>query len=290
MSFILIKGTFHVKGYSPDGDSIRFQAYKPANWQRLSGPAVELNARGHAQLRIEAIDALETHFKGLHQPLKFARPAANFLLSSLGIHEVVWDETQSIVFNADDGTEGCILARSTEANRRPVAFVFAGDIEYDDGADVVLSKNMLRESLNYKIIAKGLAYPTYYNGLFSDLRSELTSAMNGAKADGKGFWPYDQSNAGFSVTDLKTLTDQYVIFPKLFRRIVEYMGNGGQIDGFKDYLAKGCEPLIKISQVHFTRLDAVVEVEENFVRLAEAPENLVFLDKVLCKKAANRFA
>jgi len=46
MSFTLIKGTFHVLGYSPDGDSIRFKAKDASLWKKLSGPAVELNARG----------------------------------------------------------------------------------------------------------------------------------------------------------------------------------------------------------------------------------------------------
>jgi hypothetical protein len=27
MPFVMIKGTFHIKGYSPDGDSIRFKAH-----------------------------------------------------------------------------------------------------------------------------------------------------------------------------------------------------------------------------------------------------------------------
>jgi hypothetical protein len=56
MSFTLIKGTFHVLGYSPDGDSIRFKAKDASLWKKLSGPTVEMNARGHAQLRIEAVD------------------------------------------------------------------------------------------------------------------------------------------------------------------------------------------------------------------------------------------
>ena len=72
MAFFLIKGTFHVKGYSPDGDSIRFRARNPDNWKKLSGPAAELNARGHAQLRVEGVDALETHYQGYHQPMKLA--------------------------------------------------------------------------------------------------------------------------------------------------------------------------------------------------------------------------
>ena len=41
---------------------------------------------------------------------------------------------------------------------------------------------------------------------------------------------------GFSVSDLGTLTDEVAILPKLFRRIMDYMGNGGKIDGFKDHL------------------------------------------------------
>jgi hypothetical protein len=28
----VVAGTFHVKGFQPDGDSIRFQANDPANW------------------------------------------------------------------------------------------------------------------------------------------------------------------------------------------------------------------------------------------------------------------
>jgi hypothetical protein len=117
MSFFLIKGTFHVKGYSPDGDSVRFRANNSANWKKLSGPAAELNARGHAQLRMEAVDALETHYEGYHQPLKQAKAAGRFLLSSLGINEVVWNENQGTVIKAQDGTKGYILARCTEKNR-----------------------------------------------------------------------------------------------------------------------------------------------------------------------------
>jgi len=285
MSFTLIKGTFHVKGYSPDGDSVRFLAKNSDNWKKLSGPAVGLNALQHAQLRIEAVDALETHYAGHHQPLKEAKAAGRFLLSALGIRDVVWDGPQSTVVSAKDGTEGYILARTTESNRRPVAFVFAGDTEEKDGKEVLLDAKMLKDSLNYKLVAKGLAYPTYYNGLFSDLRMTFTDAMIRAKSEGKGVWPSDRTNRGFSVSDLAALTENIVILPKLFRRIVDYMGAGGKIDGFKDHLMNNCDPLVRISEAHFTRLDAVVEVKGDEVKLTEPPENLIFVDKVLCKKS-----
>jgi hypothetical protein len=63
------------------------------------------------------------------------------------------------------------------------------------------------------------------------------------------------------------------------------MGEGGKIEGFKEHLQKSCEPLVRIQQVHFTRFDAIVETRGEKVRLAEAPENLIFMDRVLCKKS-----
>ena len=91
MPFITIKGTFHITGYSPDGDSIRFKANNEANWNSLAGPYVHLNAREHAQLRFEGIDTLETHYQGYHQPLKYANKATDFLLAELGIEDVLHD-------------------------------------------------------------------------------------------------------------------------------------------------------------------------------------------------------
>ena len=284
MSFTLIKGTFHAAGYSPDGDSIRFRALDSSLWKKLSGPAVQANARGHAQLRIEAVDALETHYMGFSQPLGAARTAGDFLLSFLGIEDVEWDENERTVVKARDGTEGYILARSTESNRRPVAFVFAGESDEKDGAEINLDRSILKGSLNYRLLSRGLAYPMYYNGLFSDLRSPLSRAVANARAEGKGLWPMDRTNKGFSVSSLKAITEEVAVLPKLFRRIISYMGEGGKIDGFKEQLQKGCEPLVRISEVHFTRLDAIVEMKGEKVRLSEPPENLIFMDKVLCKK------
>ena len=34
--FQIIKGKFHVKGYQPDGDSIRFEAENPAHWDAFA--------------------------------------------------------------------------------------------------------------------------------------------------------------------------------------------------------------------------------------------------------------
>lgn len=277
MPFVLIKGTFHVQGYAPDGDSLRFQADDPANWSKLNGPPVRLNARQHAQLRIEAIDTLETHFQNRHQPLAYADSATEFLLAQLLITNVVWNADHSQITQAQDGTRGYILSREVERNRRPVSFVFSGDPPEADGSDVFLTRDRLKSSINFLALEAGWAYPTYYEGLFFDLRNTLTSAVVGARAASRGVWADDKTNSGFAVTTLAELENNTVILPKLFRRIVEFMGNGGSISGFKHFLELDPDPLLIVSQGHFTNLDTIVDVTGDQVKMTELPENLVFI-------------
>ena len=191
MPLKIIHGTYHVVGYSPDGNSIRFLANDLDLFRSLSGPRpVKLNSRNHAQLRIEAIDSLETHYSAAggvyHQPLAAARTAANELMQFLGITDVQWDAAGQTVVSANDSAPGHILARSVEKNGRPVAFVFAGDPPVDDGSDVFFDTALLGRSYNHFALATGLAYATYYTGLFHDLREFLTTAADQARQAGSG--------------------------------------------------------------------------------------------------------
>ncbi len=74
MKYLLIKGSMHVVGYSPDGDSMMFKAANPAMWDGLENENKELftekltKENGAVQLRLEGIDALETHFGPMPLP------------------------------------------------------------------------------------------------------------------------------------------------------------------------------------------------------------------------------
>jgi endonuclease YncB( thermonuclease family) len=279
MPFVLIKGTFHVAGYSPDGDSIRFRADNPEHWRKLKGPLAKLNARSHAQLRLEGIDTLETHYEDVHQPLQFARAATQFLLDELGIRNVQLDPSGIRVVSAEDGTRGFIVAREVEKNRRPVAFAYAGDIDRQDGSDVFLDVDLLRRSLNHASLRAGLAYATFYQGLFPDLRDELTAAVSAARSAGRGLWPQDQTHSGFDVPNLNVLTEDVIILPKLFRRIVSYLQGGGSMDRFKAFLAMDPDPILILRTGHFTNLDTIVTVNGNRVSLDLLPEEVVFIPR-----------
>jgi len=85
-------------GAQPDGDSIRFTPDDPAQWDLITGTRVKRNASGAAQLRLDAIDALETHYgtPRTHQPLDLAHAAAAELLDWLGFSNVVRGQDETV--------------------------------------------------------------------------------------------------------------------------------------------------------------------------------------------------
>jgi endonuclease YncB( thermonuclease family) len=274
MPFHIIRGTFHVKGYSPDGDSIRFKADNKSHWGLLSGPPAKLNGHDHAQLRLEAIDTLETHFQNVHQPINFAKQALDHLLAQVGITGVQWNAQNTQVTQANDGTPGYIISREVEKNRRPVAFAFSGVPPESDGATVFLDAARVQQSANAEMLRSGLAYPTYYEGLFPDLRAVLSALVTAARQGNMGLWPQDKTNAGFVVTGLQSITQDHVILPKLFRRLVTYLEGGGSLINFRPSIAT--EQVLIISTAHATHFDTVVDVNGNTVKMTEIPENLMF--------------
>jgi endonuclease YncB( thermonuclease family) len=283
MPFILIKGTFHVAGGSPDGDSIHFNATDPSLFKQVQGHVGITN--GHAQLRVEGIDALETHWtapgKGggtFHQPHKWAAKARDRLIDFVGIRNVTWNAAGTRIASADDGTEGFILCRAADKFKRPVSFVYAGATDKGDGASVTLDLALLKKSYNHHALEEGLAYPTFYRGLFFDLRQELTRASHSARTAKKGLWPDDMTNAGFDATDVTAMQEQVVILPKLFRRIALELSQTGSATGFKKAMIASKEAVFDLVDQNFTHFDTFIDQPSGTVhiRLTRKPEELVF--------------
>lgn len=282
MPFILIKGTFHIVGYQPDGDSIRFRADNPELWKWFSKQRVELNEKQHAQLRIEGIDTLETHYEGrarLRQPLTYARAATNFLLGRLGIRKVTYTKAGLTVKSALDGTRGYIVANKAEGKGRPVSFVFAGDCAEADGVELALEPKRIEDSVNCRLARAGLAYPTYYSSLAADLRQQITDAVVAARAAAAGLWPKDKTLTGANVSTLWWVTSREIMLPKLFRRVVKHLDAGGDVAELTKYLAAHPDPVKDLTTGKWTRLDKLVAVEGKLARLTVAPENLAFREK-----------
>jgi hypothetical protein len=90
---------------------------------------------------------------------------------------------------------------------------------------------LLRKTANYRLIARGLAHPTFYLKLCPNLRGELTRQAQKARPD-TGLWADDVTQKGFSLASLAMLTANVVILTKLFRRLVDYLQLDPSLAGF----------------------------------------------------------
>jgi endonuclease YncB( thermonuclease family) len=283
MPMLCLAGTYRIVATEPDGDSIRFYPDDPAQWERVPGEhAVQTNATGGAQIRLDGIDALETHYSPrgsapLHQPLALAHQAADELLRWLGFRGVQRDG-EEVTAATPDRLPGFLLTRGADLYGRCVALAGRGDAPGRSGAQVNVNLTLLRRTANHRLVATGLAYPTFYLKLFPDLRRELAKQAQQARPK-TGVWALDRTQKGIEVKSLATLTDDAVILPKLFRRLVDYLtlnDDDPDLAGFPAYLAQREDRVFILSTGHYTGFDYVVEVKKQVVRLTTAPEDLVF--------------
>ena len=305
MPFTIIQGTFHLvnrtqngneSGFEPDGDSIHFKPFNASlldNLTQLQRP-YRLTNIGSVMLRFEGIDALELHYSpssggpSTHQPRPLGDSARDFITGLLGLNPVPYVQPRGIRVDPPvpkDATPGYILSRSLEVHGRPVSFVFAGAAPNADGSQVFLSRQKFKTSLNYKLVLNGHAYPLFYDTLFIDLRRALAEATDQARQGGVGVWASDRTTAGLSVTSQAQLEAGGVIYPKLFRRLTDYLAEtGGGLAGFNAWLAaKGervedTDPNSATFGNH-TGFDNMVRVQGNTVKMLRKPEHLVVISE-----------
>jgi hypothetical protein len=263
MSFVLIKGKFVPKAGVPDGDSVRFRANDLNLWKRLEGRPVEIGTgvetKGTVQLRLEGIDAIE---KAAIKPL--AVEAKQKLFDLIG-----FEPTRS------PEPTGYVLARMTDdKTQRPICFIFAGAAAQKDGADVFLNAPLLRQSVNYKQMLAGYAYPLYYNTLFAELRNTFNGALVKAKQARRGYWPTDATRKGVTISSSSQLETIAPIWPKLWRRLQEYFRTNTDLSGFVAFLAAKNERIDVLDVMEERGLQDLVKVKKNKVSLTQDPENL----------------
>jgi hypothetical protein len=286
---LLINGTYRVTGGAPSGDAVRFQPDDPQAFSTL-GPPVWTNASGGARVRLAGLDALELAYTpegsatSWHQPAELAAAGAAALVTALGFDEATRGPDGSVASSVPAATPGHLLAGGVDGCGRVIAFGFAGRRRgTPDLTRVQLDVVALRDSVNWMLLRQGVAYPVAHGGLVPDLRVELVAAAAHAAGRQRGVWPRDVTVTGFELAEREQVQDEFVVLPKLFRRLVDYLeleGPGSvDLSGFPAFLAARADRLITLPDGHVTHLGGVVEVDGQQVRLTVPPEQLVFLER-----------
>ena len=274
----IISGTYHVKGYSPDGDSIRFVADDKSNWNFFDWNKPNKKKQKKKQLRLEAIDALETHYEGFRQPGAFAIAALEELLGMLNIKIMNYNLSLTKIRAADDIKPGFIASSKLDMYDRPVAFLFDDSENLADGQELEANKLPVKKSINYKLTQQGLVYPTFYEGLDDDIMKMFRSCSMSARRRSKGIWAIDRT-MGFVLWDTRTIQEDVIILPKLFRRLVKFFINRSDMSEFKSYLKKNKDKLKIRNHQKIYSMHDIVSQNGQQISFTERPENIVFIPK-----------
>ncbi|TQS45967.1 lamin tail domain-containing protein [Cryptosporangium phraense] len=292
MSYTLLKGSFVIRysdlprqGPEPDGDTVKFLPDTPAlveTLPRTSGQGPDLNARG-ISVRLEAIDALETHFASTHQELGLAESARDALLALLGFTGVTFfaDQPNKVQSADQDSIRGHVLSNGIDANGRLIGFVFPGDTGSVDGAAIFLDDTQVDQSANARLLADGLVYPAFYASLPASLRLHLAETSRAARAANKPIWAESTADPDGSATipDLATL-ETLAIWPKVFRRLVPYFAAGfTDFDGLDAWLradpVNRDDELLLLATAERSNMHDVIKASGTQIQLTVWPEDFV---------------
>lgn len=286
---ILIEGNFSILGSAPDGDSIRFMPNDLTLWNQLRQP-VKFNQAGVTQLRLDAIDSLETHFQppksrigSQHQPPPYAEQAAIRLLDLLGFDSGTIQRDKDWCVTAADPAiaPGYILTHFADQYGRALALGFAGRSGKRDGSKVIMDKTWIQQSVNFQLLKEGLVYPIFYDNQLGQIRQFLATAVAQARSTKAGLWAVDATTAGFTLSGFKSLTQESVIFPKLFRRLIGYLSQHDEIDwvNLEAYLTVNSDRLFLAPEGTPTTMWDLLRIDGQTIRLTQPIENLLFMEK-----------
>jgi hypothetical protein len=281
MPNLVIRGTYHVKGREPDGDSIAFKADNALLWDQLvwkdarKKPTPARNKP--VQLRIEAIDALETHYEGYSQPKAIAKSATHQLMTAFGVKALTYNLNFTNIIQADDGMPGAIVTKGLDGYDRPIAFALLGDHGLADGTVLAsLGEDLVRRTVNHKLAAEGQVYPTFYKGMDATALAVISRAVADAIDLKRGIWTFDRS-PGFTFWEPRTIYEDVVILPKLFRRLVNFADSNDAMDQLAAWAARKTDKFTVISTGQsFTKFGDLLEIDRRDVGMKFDPLDVLF--------------
>lgn len=278
MAYTVIEGTYHVSGYAPDGDSIRFKAKNHSHWDNFTWKDAKKKKVKKKQIRIEAVDALETHYEGFHQPQSFGFGALAVLLKLLGIKKVVYTLSLTKIRKADDKIKGFIACAGIDTFSRPISYLFDESVNLQDGTKLDADQLPIKESVNYKLADMGFVYPTYYETTDSHIRSLITQAITSARGATRGLWALD-STPKFTLWNTSTIQEDIIILPKLFRRITSFFLHRSSYDELYEFLKSNKDPVYLIDEGKNCFLHDLIDIQDRVIKFSKKPEELIFIPK-----------
>ena len=305
MPYRVLKGELAVTGKSPDGDTVAFFIDKESigDWvypKPGGGRFPKFNKSFHANVRFEAIDALELHFTpkfvwpviNSHQPLELARAARNRMLSLCGfdLEQVEIDENEKLTDRADQRIPAVVAYNGIDPFGRLIGFVFHPDdappLSNDSKHEQYLEVEQVLKSINATLLAEGYAVPTFYSGLYPPIRNALAQLAIDARnaTPPLGVWKDYVSEIVLPRKPDICAIEEIVLMPKVYRRLAENIARNGAMSRLSEFLWDKGDDLIDIRDVRATGFGSFLKARKEGpdsdpvyrLTLSRKPEELIF--------------
>lgn len=235
--FLTLKGIFVVRQrHQPDGDTIHFAASSHFSQGPVKSEVpVSTTGKKTVAVRFQSIDAPEKE-----QPLGAAsRDAA---LKHIGI------KPSNIGLGDDDFTAngptikvtGWLATHGLDNHKRQLGYVFASNPGFTHGA-IVSAESILSaimKSTNYHLVAKGWAFPAFYENTDETHAAMFQQAASKARSVGSGVWKIDRTTTGFAPTKIALGKGGTLVYPKFFRRVDKWPSPKPSSSAFIKWLKK----------------------------------------------------
>lgn len=304
MAYRIVSGFLSVEGRSPDGDTVAFYLNEEnlGDWvwtKTKTGRFPSFNKSFQTNVRFEGIDALELHYRDRlawpavdsHQKKSLALDARNRMLDLCGFDRSAFTESANHTLRdpSNQLIPATVAYNDVDPFGRLIGFVFNADdspeLSNEDDPERFLSVDDVKRSVNAKLLKEGLVFPTFYGGLYTQLREAMTeltlSAMNDADSPiWQAYQPTFVMDRGGDLEALKEL----VIMPKLYRRLFTHLARNGAVSGFRSFLRESNDTMVDTQQVrlgYFGNFVSVKDVDGNRekyrVTLLRQPHELIML-------------
>lgn len=259
--FRVFRGQLYAVGLKPDGDTISFKPHDPAALAALPDDegtlgkvSFDAEANGSVSVRLQGIDALETHYQPAvsvnvsavnntapkpsagnhHQPTALARGAAHALLGLLGVTVTdadwhAWGYLRRVTVGErvvtekfTEGVEVVVVSDTCDRNGRVLGWVFPSASTLAEGATLTEDAltDLVKDSVNSELLNQGHAYPYYFFTLSNALRNRLSIFARSAVRYNRGVQAADTSEQGVRLPTVSALNDSAVLWPYLFRKLL----------------------------------------------------------------------
>jgi hypothetical protein len=148
-----------------------------------------------------------------------------------------------------------------------------------DGAVLDSSQLPLEKSINFQLAREGLVYPTFYTTTDTMFVEKLRAVISRARKTKRGLWSIDRTS-DFSIWDARTLQEDVLIMPKLFRRLVCFIDSYANFNQLEAYMRRQRDHLVLADGTTRESLaDLMKFIDSRRIQMDTPVENILFSPK-----------